>query len=172
MFNFAEAIEKAIKVKSVSDQGNEEISHFFGEFMKQIGFKVNLQEVTHSLPEVSKRQFNVIGILGDPLVDSKTKKGLLLNTHTDTVSPGLKSNWTETDGDPFHATIKGEKIFGLGTADVKLDFLCKLKACERYAERKLKMPLYLVGTAAEEIGMLGAKFLIKSKSSDTRFVLY
>src|SRR4051812_41295554 len=98
--------------------------------MQDRGMKTQLQHVTHSNEEISKRQFNVIGIMGDPLVDRKSKKGLLLNTHLDTVSPGLSENWTETDKDPFGAVIKNGKIYGLGSADVKLDFLCKLVAIE------------------------------------------
>lgn len=169
--NFLEQIENIIRINSVSQNGNEEIAVYLQALMGKMGFQTKLQEVAHSLEGVSKRQFNVIGTLGDPLVDSKTKKGLLLNTHIDTVGPGLKSNWTETGGDPFKATFKNGKIFGLGTTDVKLDFLCKLKACERYKDRKLKMPIYLVGTAAEEIGMIGAKFLIKSKIVNPKYVI-
>ena len=109
--------------------------------------------MTHSLEGVSKRQFNVIGILGDPLVDRKIRKGLLLNTHLDTVSPGRPENWTETGGDPYSAMITENRIYGLGSADVKLDFLCKLHAVTRFRERKLKQPVYLVGTCGEEVGM-------------------
>lgn len=169
--NFLEQVENIIRINSVSQNGNEEIAVYLQALMDRMGFKTKLQEVSHSIDGVSKRQFNVIGTLGDPLVDSKTKKGLLLNTHIDTVGTGLKSNWTETGGDPFQATIKDGKIYGLGTADVKLDFLCKLKACERYKDRKLKMPVYLVGTAGEEIGMIGAKFLIKSLIVNPKYVL-
>jgi len=168
--NFLEQVENIIRINSVSQNGNEEIAVYLQSLMDKMGFKVRLQEVSHSLEGVSKRQFNLIGTLGDPLVDTKTKKGLLLNTHIDTVGPGLKSNWTETSGDPFAATIKDGKIFGLGSADVKLDFLC-LKACERYKDRKLKMPIYLVGTAGEEIGMIGAKFLIKSLAVNPKYVV-
>ncbi len=95
-------------------------------------------------------------------MDRKTRKGLLLNTHLDTVSPGILENWTETNGEPFTATVKDGRIFGLGAADVKLDFLCKLYAAERFREKKLRHPIYLVGTCCEEIGMFGAKYLIKS----------
>ncbi|MEW6056026.1 MAG: M20/M25/M40 family metallo-hydrolase [Bdellovibrionota bacterium] len=171
MMNFVEEAEKLISINSISQEGNEEIALHLQSLMNRCGLKTILQEVTHSLDGVSKRQFNVIGILGDPLVDSRTRKGLLLNTHIDTVSPGIRSHWTETGGDPFKATIKGDKIYGLGSADVKLDFLCKLKALERYRERKLKMPVYLVGTAGEEIGMLGAKFLIKSVALNPKYVV-
>ena len=171
MINFLEQAEKLISINSVSKDGNEEIALHLQSLMNRVGLKTTLQEVTHSIEGVSKRQFNVIGIMGDTLVDTKTRKGLLLNTHIDTVSPGIKSHWTETNGEPFHATIKDNKIYGLGSADVKLDFLCKLKAVERYRERKLKMPIYLVGTAGEEIGMIGAKFLIKSMALNPKFVI-
>lgn len=171
MINFIEQAEKLISINSVSQEGNEEIAVYLQSLMNKMGLKTQLQEVTHSQEGVSKRQFNVLGILGDPLVDSKTRKGLLLDTHIDTVSPGIRTHWTETGGDPFHAVIKGNKIFGLGAADNKLDFLCKLKAIERYRERKLKMPIYLIGTAGEEIGMIGAKFLIKSLAVNPKYVL-
>lgn len=171
MINFIEQAEKLISINSVSQDGNEEIAVYLQNLMNKMGLKTSLQEVTHSMEGVSKRQFNVIGILGDPLVDTKTRKGLLLNTHIDTVSPGIKSHWTETNGEPFKATIKENRIYGLGSADVKLDFLCKLKAIERYRERKLKMPVYLVGTAGEEIGMMGARFLIKSMALNPKYVI-
>ena len=171
MINFIEQAEKLIGINSVSQEGNEEIALYLQTLMTRMGLKTHMQEVTHSIEGVSKRQFNVLGILGDPLVDSKTRKGLLLNTHIDTVSPGIRTHWTETNGDPFKATIKENRIYGLGSADVKLDFLCKLKALERYRERKLKMPIYLVGTAGEEIGMIGAKFLIKSLALNPKYVL-
>lgn len=171
MFNFLEEAQKIISIRSVSMDGNEDVANYCLGLMKRLNLKTSLQQVGHSLDGISKKQFNVIGILGDPLVDASTKKGLLLNTHIDTVGPGLKSNWTECGGDPFTAAVKGDRIYGLGTADVKLDFLCKLKALERYRDRKLKMPVYLVGSAAEEIGMLGAKYLVKSKLLNPKYVV-
>ncbi len=166
-----EEAKKMIRINSETSRGNEELANYVITLLQDRGMKANLQLVTHSLDDISKRQFNVIGILGDPLVDRKIRKGLLLNTHLDTVSPGLFENWTETSGDPFAATIKGDKIFGLGSADVKIDFLCKLHAVARFRERKLKMPIYLVGTCGEEVGMFGAKYLIKSGALNPRFVM-
>lgn len=171
MIRFLEEAEKIIRINSVSNTGNEEVAIYLQTLLNQEGFKTILQEVLHSLESISKRQFNIIGFLGDTLVDSTTSKGLLLNTHIDTVGPGIRAHWTETSGDPFCASIREDRIYGLGTADVKLDFLCKLKACERYRNRKLKMPIYLVGTAAEEIGMLGAKFLIKSRILNPKYCI-
>jgi succinyl-diaminopimelate desuccinylase len=162
---------RLIRINSVTANGNEELANVVQSMMQERGFKSQLQLVTHSTDEVSKRQFNVIGVLGDPLVDRKIRKGLLLNTHLDTVGPGLPENWTETGGDPFAATIKDGKIYGLGSADVKLDFLCKLRAVEKFREKKLKMPIYLVGTCGEELGMFGVKYLIKSGALNPRFVM-
>jgi len=171
MKRFLEEARKLIRINSVSANGNEEISNYAVTLMQDRGLKTHVQHVTHSQESISKRQFNVIGVLGDPLVDRKIKKGLLLNTHLDTVSPGVLANWTETDQDPFSAAIKDGKIYGLGTADVKLDFLCKLYAVEKFREKKLKNPIYLVGTCGEEIGMLGVKYLIKSLALNPKFVL-
>lgn len=89
--------------------------------MNKMGFKTSLQEVAHSLENVSKRQFNVMGILGDSL-GRRNQKGLLLNTHIDTVGPGIRSYWTETGGDPFQATIKEDKDFWPGTVDRETGF--------------------------------------------------
>ncbi len=171
MKRFLEEAKRIIRINSVSANGNEEIANYVAALMQDRGLKTQVQHVTHSNEDISKRQFNVIGIMGDPLSDRKIRKGLLLNTHLDTVSPGIVQNWSETGGDPFAATLKDGKIFGLGTADVKLDLLCKLHAIERFRERKLKNPIYLVGTCGEEIGMFGAKYLIKSLSLNPKYVL-
>lgn len=171
MKRMLEEAKKLIRINSVTTNGNEELANYLHALLVDRGLKATMQPVTQSLDGVSKRQFNLIGILGDPLVDRKIKTGLLLNTHLDTVSPGLSENWTETGGDPFGATIKDDKIYGLGTADVKLDFLCKLFAVSRFRERKIKMPIYLVGTCGEEMGMFGAKYLIKSGALNPKYVI-
>src|SRR4051812_30477174 len=101
MKRFLEEAKKMIRIHSVTSEGNEEISNFIATLMQDRGLKTQVQHVTHSNEKISKRQFNVVGILGDPLVDRKIRKGLLLDSHLDTVSPGLSENWTETGGDPF-----------------------------------------------------------------------
>jgi succinyl-diaminopimelate desuccinylase len=171
MKRFLEEAKKLIRTNSETSNGNEELASYVSSLMRESGLRVQLQQVTHSLEDVSKRQFNVIGILGDHLVDKKIRKGLLLNTHLDTVSPGLKEHWSETGGDPFSAVVKGNKIFGLGSADVKLDLLCKLYAVRKFREKKLKMPVYLVGTCGEELGMFGARYLIKSMALNPKYVV-
>jgi succinyl-diaminopimelate desuccinylase len=85
--------------------------------------------------------------------------GLLLVTHLDTVPPGDSAAWTATGGDPFRPVRDGDRLFGLGSADAKVDFVCKAFALA--AERSaLAKQVRLVGTFGEEIGMLGARWLV------------
>jgi len=160
-----------IRLNSITANGNEELANYCLSLLQESGLKASLQQVSHSVDEFSKRQFNVIGVLGDPLVDKKIRKGLLLSTHLDTVSPGLLENWVETGGDPFASTVKDGKVYGLGAAEAKLDFLCKLRAAAKFREKKLRMPIYLVGTCGQEAGMFGARYLIKAGTLNPKYVV-
>jgi acetylornithine deacetylase/succinyl-diaminopimelate desuccinylase-like protein len=80
---------------------------------------------------------------------------LVFNTHLDTVPPGAPELWTACAGYPFRARIDGDRIYGLGAADTKLDF-----AAKAFALRAVGAPrrhVYLVGTFGEEHGLVGAK---------------
>lgn len=80
---------------------------------------------------------------------------LILNTHLDTVPPGDAASWTECPGGPFVPTLKGERIYGLGAADTKLDFVAKaLAVMECGTPRR---DVYLIATFGEEHGLVGAK---------------
>ncbi|MBV8358404.1 MAG: M20/M25/M40 family metallo-hydrolase [Deltaproteobacteria bacterium] len=82
---------------------------------------------------------------------------LILNTHLDTVPPGDAASWTECPDGPFVPTFKGERIYGLGAADTKLDFVAKtLALIECGTPRR---DVYLIGTFGEEHGLVGAKEL-------------
>jgi acetylornithine deacetylase/succinyl-diaminopimelate desuccinylase-like protein len=84
---------------------------------------------------------------------------LLLNSHLDTVPPGEVSLWTECDGDPFHPTLRGGELYGLGAADAKLDWLCKALALRRWSGRRFSRGVIFVGTFGEERGLRGARAL-------------
>ncbi|MBI4925278.1 MAG: M20/M25/M40 family metallo-hydrolase [Bdellovibrio sp.] len=171
MLNLLEQYKKIIELDSISEKGNEGIVNHLTLLLRDIGLKVQLQQVMHSIEDVSKRQFNLIGILGDPLVDRKTKKGLLLSSALDTMSPGILNRWSEVAGKPLQAEINEGKIFGLGANSSKLDFLCKLMAVRKFKEKKLKTPVYLVGTAGSELEMLGVKYLVQSLVLNPKFVI-
>jgi acetylornithine deacetylase/succinyl-diaminopimelate desuccinylase-like protein len=81
---------------------------------------------------------------------------LVFNTHLDTVPPGDPALWTACGGEPMRPRIDGDRIYGLGAADTKLDFAAKVAAL---AGRRPRRTVYLIGTFGEERGLLGAKEL-------------
>lgn len=171
MRRFLEEAVRLLSLRSVTGDGNESVANFMADAMRARGLKTQLQQVSHSFEGLSKRQFNVIGVSGDPLVDRKTRKGLLLTSHVDTPEPGRPEAWTETGGDPYRVQVKDGRIYGVGAASAKLDLLCKLYAMDRFKERKLRMPIYLVGTCGNNFGMFGARYLIKSMALNPSYVM-
>ncbi len=96
----------------------------------------------------------------------------LLQSHLDTADPGPFQMWTENEFNPFDGTILDGKIYGIGTAETKLDFLCKLEALAHFSNKKnWKLPPVLVGTFGEETGMLGAMKLIRRNLVTPRIAL-
>ena len=87
---------------------------------------------------------------------------VLLNTHLDTVPPGDAALWTECAGQPLRLTQREGLLYGLGTADVKLDFVCKLLALERLRDEPLRRTVILAGTYGEETGRWGAHLLART----------
>ena len=83
--------------------------------------------------------------------------GLLLSGHTDTV-PYDDTGW---NSDPFQLTLRDDKLFGLGTTDMKAFLLLALFAAKNFKASDLKRPLHILATADEESTMSGAKALAR-----------
>lgn len=139
-----------------------------------MGFVVELQSEMWSGVE----QANVIVRPQAGIPDQE----MMLQTHLDTPDPGAYALWKRTGANPYNASIyqspEGDMIHGLGAADVKLDFLCKLFALQEAvgagAGSKVKpwrVPPVLVGTYGEELGMPGAVRLIRKKKIRPKAVL-
>lgn len=91
---------------------------------------------------------------------SASLPALLLTSHLDTVPPGDPALWTKTQGDPFAPVIEGDRLYGLGSADAKLDWLAKAAAIARFRGRPFIRPLLFTGTYGEERGLVGARRLL------------
>ncbi len=133
-------------------------------FCRQKGLYVEEQEeVVGDLPQAN--------VIARP-VQERPGAEFLLQTHLDTVDPGPFSLWTETGANPFDAHIIDGRIHGLGAADVKLDFLCKLEALASFGNnRNWRLPPVLVGTFGEESGMQGALKLIRKNKIAAKMAL-
>jgi succinyl-diaminopimelate desuccinylase len=144
--------ERFIATPSESRLGNAAIADTACELLAELG----LDGEVESAHAGGAMHFAVLCDAG-PAGDA----GLLLVTHLDTVPPGDAAAWTATGGDPFRPTRDGDRLYGLGSADAKVDFVCKALALA--AEREsLERPVRLVGTFGEEIGMLGARWLVET----------
>ena len=96
----------------------------------------------------------------------------LLQTHLDTVDPDNFSLWKKNDFNPFEASIEDGKIYGLGAAEVKLDFLCKLNVLKKFKGSPFKsMKPVLIGTFGEETGMQGTLKLIRKNKINAKYAV-
>lgn len=97
--------------------------------------------------------------------DGKHPAELALVCHTDTVP--FDPDWAEA----IQPAVRGGKLYGRGSCDVKGYLACALAAVARIDIAKLKKPLALVLTADEEIGCVGAKFLARKKAVRARYAI-
>ena len=86
--------------------------------------------------------------------------GLVLSGHTDVV-PVDGQDWTSN---PFKAEIRGDKLYGRGSCDMKGFIACALnmlsKAVEISNKGQLRRPLHLALSFDEEVGCLGAPLIL------------
>jgi len=144
-----------IGLESTPGHGNLAAAEFAGKLCEEAGLFVDYQRESVEGAE----QCNVIA---RPQAQTPPRE-ILFQTHLDTGEPGHFGHWTKTQANPFNASIYNDLIYGLGTADVKLDFLCKLEAMKEFVGKPLKTPFVLVGTFGAQNGMAGAIKLIRRK---------
>ncbi|MFU9136436.1 acetylornithine deacetylase [Erwinia tasmaniensis] len=146
---FIELYRELIATPSISatdiaiDQSNETLISLLAGWFRDLGFSVEVQAVPGT-----RHKFNMLAKTGSGA------GGLLLAGHTDTV-PFDDGRWTR---DPFTLTEHDNKLFGLGTADMKGFFAFILDALRDIDLKTLEKPLYILATADEETTMAGAKF--------------
>ncbi|MDG0814815.1 M20 family metallopeptidase [Bdellovibrio svalbardensis] len=162
--NFVEACRQLISIDSTPTHGNRELAKWAAAFCRQQGLYVEEQEeIVGDLEQVN--------VIARPTNERPIAEFLLQN-HLDTVEPGPFSLWTQTGSNPFDAHIIDGRIYGLGAADVKLDFLCKLWALASFGkDRVWKLHPVLVGTFGEETGMQGALKLIRKNKIAAKMAL-
>lgn len=154
--DFIDACKKLIAIDSSPSNGTHEAAFFLKELAENMGFHVRIEEDL-------QRGLSEANIICFPQkVESKVH--LMLQTHLDTVDPGSYSLWHHTGQNPFAATIHNSRIYGLGVADTKLDFLCKLYAAASFIQRESRRTFAIVGTYGEEYNMGGSIRLIRHKT--------
>lgn len=139
------------------------------DYLAHVAQEMSLVVEVFNESQHGQSQKNIIIRHHNPTVG---EKNFILQSHLDTVDPGAFGLWKKNNLNPFSATIEDEAIYGLGAANVKLDFLCKLFSLyqtknNEYAALK---PI-LIGTYGEETGMQGTLKLIRKNKINARYAL-
>lgn len=155
-------ISELIALPSVSsaqvelDRGNRAVIERICEWCQCLGFR------TEILPLPGQPgKANLVATLGSG------SGALVLAGHTDTV-PYDRPGW---QSDPFEASIREGKLYGLGASDMKGFFALALSAVAGLGAIKLHQPLVIVATCDEETSMAGARELARSSAFQGRYAL-
>ena len=143
-------------VNPALDQGNLAVIELLANWLDDSGFDI---EIMHLAGEPAKA--NLIATLG------RGSGGLVLAGHTDTV-PYDEGKWHH---DPFRLTGTGQKLYGLGTSDMKSFLALALEAGRELQAADLQEPLILLATADEESSMSGARALVEQNRPQARHAL-
>jgi acetylornithine deacetylase len=159
LLNMIDALISAPSVSSANpslEQGNLAVIEHLASWLKDSGFRVEVMPLPGD-----KTKANLIATLGSGT------GGLVLSGHTDTV-PYDEGKWQH---DPFSLTRDNERLYGLGTSDMKAFLALALEASRELRAGDLKEPLIILATADEETSMAGAKALVDHKLPRARYAV-
>lgn len=132
-------------VEPALDQGNRAVIDLLASWLDDSGFHVEIMPLPGSPSKA-----NLIATLG------RGAGGLVLSGHADTV-PYDEGKWTH---DPFSLSEANQRLYGLGTSDMKSFLALALEASRELQAGDLNEPLILLATADEETSMSGARALV------------
>jgi acetylornithine deacetylase len=126
------------------DQGNRGVIDLLAQWLSDMGFATEILPVNETGSKA-----NLIATLGSG------PGGLVLAGHTDTV-PFDEGRWKS---DPLALSERDNRLYGLGSTDMKGFFPLAIAAARRFLDQPLQQPLILLATADEESSMNGARAL-------------
>ena len=132
----------------------EEIMNFAYNWLLQNNLKVEF----HNYEDKKITRFKGINLIGS-IEGIEEGPTILINCHLDTV--GLCSGWTK---DPYNAVIENDKLYGLGSLDMKSGCAAALIALRMFNERVKKFKGKIIYSfVSDEEGPygLGTSFSIK-----------
>ena len=146
--NSVEILTDLISFKTISGEDNNSLINYCDEILKRNGatsFKTFDQD---------KKRVNLFATLKAKKPNGKMP--IILSGHTDVVP--VSKGWSS---DPFKATIKGDKLYGRGSCDMKGFIACALAYAPIFAKSNLDRDINFSFTFDEETACIGAPLLIK-----------
>jgi acetylornithine deacetylase len=145
-----ELLRALVAIDSVSRNGNARIVALIEELLRPLG--ASIERLTYTDGGIEKT--NLVARLGKA-GSGDDQAGLALVGHTDTVP--YDEGWSEA----LQLIERDGKLYGRGACDTKAFIACALAVAGRVNPTSLQRPLWLIFTADEEIGCLGAKKLVE-----------
>ncbi|HEX9914154.1 MAG TPA: ArgE/DapE family deacylase [Candidatus Bathyarchaeia archaeon] len=141
-------LEEMVRINSVVGEEGE-LAHYIQAELDSLGLETELHEVHPGRP-------NVYAKMGG----SESGKRLHFNGHLDTVP--VVEGW-ETD--PFTPVVKNDRLYGLGSCDMKAGLACTLNMLRAVADSgaEFRGELSFSGVIDEEAMGDGAKELLKTE---------
>ena len=147
--------EKSIKIltdlisfKTISGKDNSNLINYCDKILRENGVS------TFRVYDGNKERVNLFGTI--KAKEMNEKKPIILSGHTDVVP--VSKGWTT---DPFIATVKGDKLFGRGSCDMKGFISCVLAYVPVLSKINLNRDVHFSFTFDEETACIGAPLLIK-----------
>src|SRR6056297_2571080 len=160
-----ETLRELVSFPSVSSSSNRSISDYVTRQLESLGFSVERttyrdQHHTEKVNLVARRD------PGSQREGPKTRErnlhGLAYFCHTDVVPA---NHWAGPGGDPFRPTIEDNRLYGRGSCDMKGSLAAMLVAVAGVDVQEQNAPLWIVCTADEETGFLGAKHIVRHSAA-------
>ena len=137
-------LRELIRFDSVSLKSNVAVTDYVQEQLHKLGFETERLEYDD---RNGVRKASVVGRKGEGF------GGMAYFGHTDVVPA---DTWKFDEHGPFEPTVKGDRLFGRGSCDMKGSVACMLGAAAQWEAQGLTQPVYIACTADEEVGYLGA----------------
>ena len=156
LFHDLIALPSVSSANPIIDMGNRPVIEHLASVFTDLGFRCEILPL-----EGNPYKANLIATRGTG------DGGLVFSGHTDTV-PFDENLWTV---EPLRLTQKDEKLYGLGSTDMKGFFAVLHAALQVFNDATFTRPLIVLATADEESSMDGARALVRQGRPKGRYAL-
>ena len=146
--NSVKILTDLIGFKTISGEDNSSLIDYCDDILKKLGAS------SFRTYDDEKKRVNLFATL--KAKNSNNKKPIILSGHTDVVP--VSKGWSS---DPFTATVKGDKLYGRGSCDMKGFIACALAYAPIYSKSNLDRDIHFSFTFDEETACQGAPILIE-----------
>ena len=146
--NSLKILSDLISFQTISGEDNNSLINYCDEILNKLG------ATSFKTFDDDKKRVNLFATL--KAKNSNGKAPIILSGHTDVVP--VSKGWST---DPFKATVKGDKLYGRGSCDMKGFIACVLAYAPIFSKSSLNRDIHFSFTFDEETACIGAPILIK-----------